>query len=72
MTYTNPPTWTDGELLRELRAALREQAVDEELHPCGQGGVHPADGERGPGAVATGTGGASVVGRRRSLEKYVN
>jgi len=25
----NPPTWTDDELLRELRAALREPAVDE-------------------------------------------
>jgi hypothetical protein len=23
--------WTDGELLRELRAALREQAVDEDF-----------------------------------------
>ena len=29
MTYANPLTWTDGELLRELRAALREPAVDE-------------------------------------------
>jgi len=25
----NPPTWTDDELLRELRAALREPVVDE-------------------------------------------
>ena len=25
----NPLTWTDDELLRELRAALREPAVDE-------------------------------------------
>jgi hypothetical protein len=25
----NPPTWTDDELLRELRAALREPAADE-------------------------------------------
>jgi len=25
----NRPTWTDDELLRELRAALREPAVDE-------------------------------------------
>ena len=31
VTYTNPPVWTDGELLRELRAALREQAVDEDF-----------------------------------------
>lgn len=31
MTYANPPVWTDGELLRELRAALREQAVDEDF-----------------------------------------
>jgi hypothetical protein len=29
VTYVNPLTWTDGELLRELRAALREPAVDE-------------------------------------------
>ena len=29
MTYLNPPTWTDDELLRELRDALREAAVDE-------------------------------------------
>ena len=29
MTYTNPPTWTDDELLRELRAALRKLVVDE-------------------------------------------
>jgi hypothetical protein len=27
--YMNPPTWTDDELLRELRAALREPAADE-------------------------------------------
>jgi hypothetical protein len=26
MTYLNPPAWTDDELLRELRAALREAA----------------------------------------------
>lgn len=25
----NPPAWTDDELLRELRAALREPVVDE-------------------------------------------
>ena len=31
MTYTNPPVWTDDELLRELRAALQEQAVDEDF-----------------------------------------
>ena len=31
VTYVNPPTWTDGELLRELRAALREQAVGEDF-----------------------------------------
>jgi hypothetical protein len=29
VTYLNPPAWTDDELLRELRAALREAAVDE-------------------------------------------
>jgi hypothetical protein len=29
VTYMNPPTWTDDELLRELRAALREPVVDE-------------------------------------------
>jgi len=29
MTYLDPPAWTDDELLRELRAALREAAVDE-------------------------------------------
>jgi len=29
VTYMNPPTWTDDELLRELSAALREPAVDE-------------------------------------------
>jgi hypothetical protein len=29
MTYLNPPAWTDDELLRELRNALREAAVDE-------------------------------------------
>jgi hypothetical protein len=29
LTYMNPPTWTDDELLRELRAALREPAADE-------------------------------------------
>ena len=29
VTYMNPPTWTDDELLRELRTALREPAVDE-------------------------------------------
>jgi hypothetical protein len=29
MTYLNPPAWTGDELLRELRAALREAAVDE-------------------------------------------
>ena len=27
--YMNPPTWTDDELLRELRAALREPVADE-------------------------------------------
>jgi len=27
--YPNPPTWTDDELLRELRAALRTLVVDE-------------------------------------------
>jgi hypothetical protein len=27
--YPNPPTWTDDELLRELRAALRKPVVDE-------------------------------------------
>jgi hypothetical protein len=31
VTYPNPPAWTDGELLREVRAALREQAVDEDF-----------------------------------------
>ena len=31
MTYPNPPAWTDDELLRELRAALRELAVDEDF-----------------------------------------
>jgi hypothetical protein len=31
VTYVNPLTWTDGELLRELRAALREPAVDEDF-----------------------------------------
>ena len=29
VTYVNPLTWTDGALLRGLRAALREPAVDE-------------------------------------------
>ena len=29
VTYMNPPTWTDDELLRELSAALREPVVDE-------------------------------------------
>jgi hypothetical protein len=29
VTYMNPPTWTDDELLRGLRAALREPVVDE-------------------------------------------
>ena len=29
MTYLNPPAWTDDELLRELRDALREAVVDE-------------------------------------------
>ena len=29
VTYMNPPTWTDDELLRELRAALREPVMDE-------------------------------------------
>jgi hypothetical protein len=29
MTYLNPPAWTDDELLRELRNALREAAVHE-------------------------------------------
>ena len=29
VTYMNPPTWTDDELLRELRAALRKLVVDE-------------------------------------------
>lgn len=29
VTYMNPPAWTDDELLHELRAALREPAVDE-------------------------------------------
>jgi hypothetical protein len=31
VTYVNPLTWTDGELLRELRAALREPGVDEDF-----------------------------------------
>jgi hypothetical protein len=31
VTYTNPPMWTDDELLRELRAALQKQAVDEDF-----------------------------------------
>jgi hypothetical protein len=31
VTYPNPPAWTDDELLRELRAALRELAVDEDF-----------------------------------------
>ena len=31
MTYANPSGWTDDELLRELRAALREQAADEDF-----------------------------------------
>jgi len=31
MAYVNPLTWTDDALLRELRAALREQAVDEDF-----------------------------------------
>jgi hypothetical protein len=29
VTYPNPPAWTDDELLRELRAALRKLVVDE-------------------------------------------
>jgi len=29
VTYMNPPTWTDDELLRELSAALGEPVVDE-------------------------------------------
>lgn len=29
VTYMNPTTWTDDELLRELRAALREPVMDE-------------------------------------------
>jgi hypothetical protein len=29
VTYVNPPTWTDDELLRELRTALQEPAMDE-------------------------------------------
>ena len=29
MIYPNPPTWTDDELLHELRAALRTLVVDE-------------------------------------------
>ncbi len=29
VTYMNPPTWSDDELLSELRAALREPVMDE-------------------------------------------
>ena len=29
VAYMNPPTWTDDELLRELRAALDVPVVDE-------------------------------------------
>ena len=63
VTYVNPLTWTDGELLRELRAALREPAVDEDFVRAARAAFYPAGGGRGPGAVATGTGGAGVVGR---------
>jgi len=58
----NPPAWTDDELLRELRAALREPAVD-------------ADFIRAARAAFTGrTAGAGPESwlAHRSLEKYVN
>ena len=31
VTYLNPPTWTDDELLHELHAMLQEPAVDEDF-----------------------------------------
>jgi hypothetical protein len=50
VTYANPPVWTDGELLRELRAALREQAVDEDFIRAARAAFtrRPAGADPGP------------------------
>ncbi len=39
----NPPLWTDDELLRALRAALREPVADEGFIRAARAAAEPAD-----------------------------
>jgi hypothetical protein len=48
VTYTNPPTWTDDELLRELRAALRKLVVDEGFIRAAKAAFTRRTGSAGP------------------------
>jgi len=53
----NPPTWTDDELLRELRAALREPAADEVFIRAARIAFTRWTASAGPGVAAAGAGG---------------
>ena len=48
VTYMNPPTWTDDELLRELSAALREPVVDEGFIRAARAGFTRRRADAGP------------------------
>ena len=72
MTYPDPPAWTDDELLRELRAALREPAVDEDFIRAARAAFTRRAAGADPGPWRPGQAGPGSYAARRSLEKYVN